>query len=239
MKRKKTLFIILSLVMVIGLTSISAFASDRRDIFLPVVTEEFILPNNIVIPMSGDAVLTITDREILDEIVRLNNMVSPDGVATLQKVVFVPSEYNFIDELPELRFDIYSIMNPTPRPHRSHHFPATMRTYTLINHSSFYTSLTAGTSISATSSQTNTIGLSAGNVISSSVGFTIGTTITNSGSITVQNVAPGATAFVDASLYAHVVDFCIYRLGFLGINWNRVGSGTAQRADGVRFFVWQ
>lgn len=237
----------LSLILsVITATAIHARSSGELNSDVNQVVE-FILPDGIIVPRSNEAELRITDREILDEIVRLNSLVSPDGITTLQEIIFVPSvledgidSYGGIDSHNILRSEI---RNVRPRPSRTHHYPGSTRHFTLMNHSSHTTDLSVDATVSAWSSFSSTMSLSH-SFVSAGVGFTTGRETTTTSTAWARNIPPGGRAFIDASMYAHVVDFDVYnhRPTSAWVNspweWIREGSGFADRPDGVRFFIW-
>jgi len=183
----------------------------------------------------GSEALFITDRELLDEIVELNQLIPPGEGAELAVLAFIPFDSTDEESLHvEVRgnSNATEIRNIRARPRRANHFASTIRYDSARNMTAHNSPLTITRSGTMTSSFTANASVTNG-VVSAGVGFNIGVQRTYTSSFTIT-VPPNRTGIIRSSVYAHVVDFDIHRV----VSGERVGNGSASRADGIRFEGW-
>jgi hypothetical protein len=253
---KKATVVLLVALMLFGVTT-SLKASEYGVVQVNnSAPETFILPASVNhLPRGANAESTvtthamhndlfITDRDVLDEIVRLNNMQLPEG-AVLREIVFLSDRNEgyvgidpnawFVILPPQLR-----VTNVRQRGvHDTFHYADTTQFSSISNHSFTETQVFTETFTKTRGAGwSSNAGISSG-IVTAGVGFSVTATHTVSRQWTTF-VPPRTRTTIETSAYASWFDFdvivCTHESPWHNPG-QRVGSGDAHRPSGVRIIV--
>ena len=219
----------------------SASNYDLQGFILP----DSVLNNRALMQFSFDGTLRITDPDILEEFIQINNIVPPTPTARLIEISFepfnnavvLPFDARLVDSFNLMPGWWYEIRNVVSRPPMQAIFTSSIRFDSFHNGTHIPTAYRNTFTMTASSTFTASVGLSA-NVVTAGVGFSVTESVTESTEISMT--VPGhTTLIVETAIWAHVVDFDIFARDPNFPNFfSLVGRGDAARPNGVMRRTW-
>lgn len=237
---KKIVSLLLAGILSVSCMSTAVLAEENSVSYLE-NRREILMPENAPSVQIGDDSIevTITDLDMIEEYIRLNDIVVPEGAELVEIVYHQDTENNneIIESVPEEIYDnkrkAIVLRNIVTRPTSNNYIISGEQEYDrLYNYSNNVTDSYSTTYKQPKSSSFSANASVGNNTVGAGVGFTIGFAEEKTKSFN-TSIPPRTKIEVKVQMNYLMKDFDIYDTGIFGTSNTYIGHGTAWRPAGL------